>query len=158
MTPQHPDFKGELDWIAGLYAQAVNEELSLSPAKSLRRADPNARDELTAVLNGLVRDLERSCLLTVAVNGRKAGYFLGLVKDCVGEEPRQAGYVNGLYVLPDYRRQGIAQTLLDEGMRWFKGRGLKLVELYIAINNDAARGFWRKNGYLACEEVLIRKI
>lgn len=152
------DFKKHVQWVQELYVLAVTEELSYSPAGAHRRLDPSRSRELAHALESLISDSNRCCLLMAFEGSLPIGYFLGVIKDCVGEDPSRMGYINGLYVLPAARRKKVAQSLLDAGVRWFKSRNLPLVELYVSIQNRAAQGFWRKNGYLPSEEVMFKKI
>jgi aminoglycoside 6'-N-acetyltransferase I len=48
---------------------------------------------------------------------------LSLRSDIKGLEGRRAGYVEGLYVAPDFRNQGVARRLLQACRRWAKQQG-----------------------------------
>ncbi|MFX3635164.1 MAG: N-acetyltransferase family protein [Candidatus Pristimantibacillus sp.] len=60
--------------------------------------------------------------------------------------------LNDLYVIESYRKQGIAQLLLDEAkkyMIWIKAKGL---ELSTALDNTQAKRLYEKNGYIKDDE------
>ena len=48
---------------------------------------------------------------------------------------------------PDYRRQGIAQSLMDRMHSDLEKRGVSLIFLEVAMNNLAAQDLYSDNGY-----------
>ncbi len=150
-----PHWPSDLAWVTSIYYEGMNEEIEQSPASQWRKMDLHRDREVSRFFEELVSREDRSCLLFVEVDQRRVGYFLGMIKDCLAETPAQMGYINGLYLLPSYRKMGLGQKLLNEGHAWFRSYNLQLVELYTACGNAAAKKFWMKNGYLKTEEVLI---
>lgn len=57
-----------------------------------------------------------------------------------------AGVIIKLYVLPAYRKRGIAEKLMDEAMRQMKAAGLKHVQLNVFAGNSAKR-LYEKLGF-----------
>ncbi len=142
------------EWLAQSYCEAVAEEILHSPCRDWRQIDRQRWPEVAAMLESLLRETSRSALFLAAEGENYSGYFLGLVKDCVAETPARVGYVNGLYVVPPHRSRGVGGLLLEAGTSWFREQGLAAVELYVALENDGARRFWRTRGYQVSEEVL----
>jgi ribosomal protein S18 acetylase RimI-like enzyme len=56
------------------------------------------------------------------------------------------GYVNGVYVLPDFRRNQIGSALIATAIKWLNARGCRLVRLYAANGSTA---FYRRLGFEA---------
>jgi ribosomal protein S18 acetylase RimI-like enzyme len=158
IRPDHSSLSQHLEWLTTTYFQAVEEEFSHSPIKAYRSMDHSRAGDIRVMLQSVIRDEGRAYFLLARDGGLNIGYFLGLIKECPGEIPAYVGYVNGLYVTPSQRRQGIAQNLLNQGMNWFKEKNIQIVELYIAVNNQSGRGFWKKNGYESYEEVLFKRL
>ncbi len=52
-----------------------------------------------------------------------------------------------LAVHPDHRRRGLAATLLQEGERHLRARGVVRLTAIVAENDPAAMGFWKAVGY-----------
>jgi len=59
---------------------------------------------------------------------------------------RRRGYIHDVYVRDVYRRQGVGRRLVEEILAWLRRKGVTLVELTVASNNDAVR-FWERLGF-----------
>ncbi|HEX3794660.1 MAG TPA: GNAT family N-acetyltransferase [Acidimicrobiales bacterium] len=63
-----------------------------------------------------------------------------------------------LAVHPDYRRHGLGRSLVAEGERRLRQRGVRRINLYVVEAHPAAMGFWPALGYLLdAEEVRFVK-
>jgi ribosomal protein S18 acetylase RimI-like enzyme len=93
-----------------------------------------------ATLLKLQRDPE---LFLVArdAGGRAVGTVMG------GWDGRRA-YVYRLAVLPERRRQGIADALMDELEERFRRLGALKAKTQILLDNEASRAFFAQRGYL----------
>lgn len=84
-------------------------------------------------------------------NGKIAGYIMcrievGLVDYGLGGLVRK-GHVVSIAVLPQYRRKGVAQALINaalEGMRSYKA---KLCYLEVRVTNDVGIALYKKLGF-----------
>ena len=97
-------------------------------------------DGLEATLLKLTRD---PGLFLVARDG--SGLIVGTVMG--GWDGRRA-YLYHLAVLPERRRQGIADALMDEIEERFRRVGALKAKTQILMDNDASRAFFRHRGYL----------
>ena len=93
-----------------------------------------------ATLLKLTRDPE---LFLVArdADGRIVGTVMG------GWDGRRA-YVYHLAVLPELRRHGIADALMDELEERFRRLGALKAKTQILVENDVSRAFFSRRGYL----------
>lgn len=66
------------------------------------------------------------------------------------------GFVEDMAVAAVYRRLGVAQALFAEVDAWFQQQQVDHVELNIAINNEAARAFWEKQGFRSLVVRMVR--
>ncbi len=73
------------------------------------------------------------------------GAVLGTVMG--GWDGRRA-YVYHLAVLPERRRRGVADLLMDELERRFRAKGALKAKLQILVDNDGSRAFFAQRGYL----------
>lgn len=58
-----------------------------------------------------------------------------------------AGHVGHLYVLPEFRKQGVAHLLVDDVMNWFTERNVTSVQLQVLCDNQKASRFWESYGF-----------
>lgn len=56
-------------------------------------------------------------------------------------------YVDGLYVVPERRREGIAGRLLDRMTAWGRKRDCEHASLSVHVDNDAALSFYEDHGF-----------
>ncbi len=155
---ESPLWHDDMHWLTDAYCQAIGEELTYSQTILARSVDLTKKQDVYQMMVGLNPRLDQTCLFIAMTADVRIGYFLGMIKPCLAEIPDRIGYINGVYVLPEWRGRGIGQSLLNEGMKWFRRQGLKGVELYAVNHNERAKKFWRKNGYQSVEEVMICSI
>lgn len=61
-------------------------------------------------------------------------------------EHRFRGYIHDVYVREAYRRRGVGRRMVEEILDWLRDRGVTMVELTVAANNDAT-AFWERLGF-----------
>ncbi|WP_336038182.1 GNAT family N-acetyltransferase [Halobacterium yunchengense] len=84
----------------------------------------------------------------VAYDPGPVGFVSGGVADSPALYSRgQRCYVDGLYVVGDRRREGVAGRLLEELSAWGRDRGAEYVSLSVHVDNDAANAFYRSQGF-----------
>ena len=117
---------------AGDY-DAVLELMQNTPGISLRDADSRAATE-----RYLARNPERSFVAEAE----------GRVIACVmcGHDGRR-GYLQHLLVLPDYRRQGIAQALVERCLSELEQLGIYKCHLDVLKTNTHAAEYWQGQGW-----------
>lgn len=157
LNPSNKNYSDCLDWISEQYIRAIEEESHFTAGVS-RKVDPNGKWQVKQALSQILSAPHQAFMLLASHAEIKVGYFLGLIKYCVAEIPSQIAYVNGLYVIPEYRKQQIATQLVLSGYEEFRKMNLSVVELYITTKNEAAKAFWKKLGYQRTEEVFINSI
>ena len=158
LLPDFPQVREYLSWMAQGYIFALTEEMKNSSLRHVRRVEPDRVNEIYSLLSQLVQVPDKACLLIAHNQSELMGYFLGFLKDCLAETPAQIGYVNGLYVLPPFRRQQVAQQLIENGLEWFRSKNISLIELYITQGNQTATELWKKNGFFATDTVFMKTI
>ena len=92
-------------------------------------------------------NLSSSFIVALGEDGTVLGYAgLSVVLD--------EGYINNVAVREAYRRQGIADRLLDVFLRFAQAQGLAFLTLEVRESNQAAIRLYLKNGF---EQVGRRK-
>ncbi len=71
---------------------------------------------------------------------------------------RARGQIEHLVVRPEARRQGLGRDLALRALDWLREAGVSRVELEVATDNPAGRGFWAALGFEAVAEVLERTL
>ncbi len=81
-----------------------------------------------------------------------------LVGSVVAYPNEEAGWgiVDDVFVLPEWRRRGIAKRLVGEGIRYLRERGVEEVRLDVVQSNEPAISLYRSMGYeTISEEVML---
>jgi ribosomal protein S18 acetylase RimI-like enzyme len=65
---------------------------------------------------------------------------------------RVAGKTEMVFVVPEWRRRGIARYLLKESLLYLRERGLAFAELEMDSENEPARALYRSLGYHVCQD------
>lgn len=117
---------------AGDY-DAVLELMQNTPGISLRDADSREATE---------RYLARNPQMSFVAEAQ------GRVIACVmcGHDGRR-GYLQHLQVLPDYRRQGIAQALVERCLNALEQLGIHKCHLDVFKTNTHAAAYWQGQGW-----------
>lgn len=107
----------------------------------------NLDDSKEGISRFLKRNPETSF---VAEDGEKiAGIVLA------GQDGRR-GYIYHMSVAEDYRRRGIAASLLEHSLEALKAEGINKVALLVFNRNEVGNAFWEKQGFTVREDVAYR--
>lgn len=96
-----------------------------------------------AVLQHIVADE----LLVAREDGELAGFVMFTTESGQYEQDVQRGIVQNLYVVSEYRRQGIGTALLTAAEEHLAECDVGSVALNVLAQNDDARRFYRRHGY-----------
>ncbi|MEV0471128.1 GNAT family N-acetyltransferase, partial [Streptomyces prunicolor] len=61
---------------------------------------------------------------------------------------RKQGHVVGVFVRPEVRGIGLTEVLFDAALEWAWGRGVERVRLIVHEDNERARRFYGKVGFV----------
>jgi GNAT superfamily N-acetyltransferase len=61
----------------------------------------------------------------------------------------EVGWIEELFVRPEYRKKGLGRRLLDQALEWATGRGLRGVDLEVGEGHEleAAQRLYKKSGF-----------
>ena len=96
-----------------------------------------------------------------ASNGRAVGFVeVSVRSDYVnGTESSPAGFLEGVYVVPDFRGGGIARALILEAGTWVKAAGCHEIASDTSIDNHGSRAMHCALGFTETERVIyFRKV
>jgi GNAT superfamily N-acetyltransferase len=68
------------------------------------------------------------------------------------------GWIEDCYVESQFRRQGIGDALVGQGVAWLRGRGANRIELATFAANGTGRDFWEKQGFSAYRLLMSKGI
>ncbi|ERL64540.1 AacA7 [Schleiferilactobacillus shenzhenensis LY-73] len=86
----------------------------------------------------------------LAMDGQKAVGFceVTLRRDYVeGSDTSPTGYLEGIYVLPDYRRQGIGTELVNAAAHWLRTQRVSAMGSDVALDNTVSQAFHEALGF-----------
>ena len=88
-----------------------------------------------------------SCLFVAEEGGKVVGFLAGELREgSPAFEPKTWAVVEDVYVLPDYRSQGIGSLLFEEFQNWANEKDTDGISLQVAIKNVRARKFYENLG------------
>ncbi len=119
--------------------QAIVHMMRDTPGISLRDADSRESTE---------RYLQRNPGLSFVAeaNGTMCGCIMS------GHDGRR-GYLQHLLVLPDYRRQGIANALVERCVSSLEAQGIHKSHLDVFKSNTAAARYWQRQGWKLRDDI-----
>ena len=133
----------DLERLSALWMAMMEEQAELDLRFALA---PGARKRWIAYVRGELRRGSALCLVAEE-NGIPVGYLLATVHDHPAlYAPEPYGFISDCYVVRRLRRQGVGRRLVEQAQEWFRKRGLRVFQLYIAEANLAAISFWEAIG------------
>ena len=105
-----------------------------------------------------IANIEKHCFSTpwtkeqIISSNDSTVFFLAKIEEkCVGYGGMYTvlseGYVTNIGVLPEYRKKGIGQRLLDKLLDYSKENKLSFLSLEVRVSNSAAIFLYEKNGF-----------
>lgn len=87
-------------------------------------------------------------------NGEVIAHILATIQNYPPAfEIRRYGLVNDLAVSSAYRRIGIGQHLFAIVKEWFVKKGIRRIEIEVAITNEVSTSFWGKMDFRPYKEI-----
>ncbi len=98
---------------------------------------------------GIEKTLGRfSQIYVAAMSEQVIGFAWGSLKmlpEYVGGHV--VGHINAIYVLPEFKQQGIGRELIGRLEEWFRSRKARSFELHVFHQNDPGLAFWESLDY-----------
>jgi aminoglycoside 6'-N-acetyltransferase I len=111
--------------------------------------DESSDEEHLAEMHGIFEHTETQLVLVVELsNGKLIGFLEAsirpFVEDCHSDH---VGYLEGWFVLPEYRQHGIGRILVQTAENWARLRGCEEMASDSEIGNDLSLTAHLKLGY-----------
>lgn len=71
-----------------------------------------------------------------------------------GCETSPVGYLEGIYVEPEYRGKGLAAQILEKGQQWSRSKGCSEFASDCELDNRESLRFHRKNGFEEANRII----
>ena len=134
----------DIDQVEKLYREMYKEQKSLGMVMDLQE-------------NGMVSLLAAQLksrlhlLKVIDCNGTIKGFasagIIKLQKKYYIKGQNFIGFINDIYIVPEYRQDGLASKLLSVVEKDLTELDVHYVELHVLEKNPAGRQFWEKTGY-----------
>ncbi|MFQ5950716.1 MAG: GNAT family N-acetyltransferase [Candidatus Geothermarchaeales archaeon] len=133
----------EVDAIADLALRLKRLNGEFDPMFQVRE---DAEEQLREYLSQAIHDPER--IVLVAVVGRKV---VGMVKadlvDRLFYVPKIKGEIVEFYVLPEFRRKGLGEELMEQTFKRLNKEGADIIAAEFPALNQIAVTFYKKQGF-----------
>ncbi len=91
---------------------------------------------------------QASVALVAEAGEDHVGYLVGHLEEAQPIfEHRRHGIITDIFVLPDFRRKGVAGRLLEEAERFFKEQDVEHLRINVVVKNAPSRTFCEKLGF-----------
>lgn len=141
--------EADLPQVTELWRQLVQHHVACDDR--ITAVAPGGAERWQSRLRGLLSD--QTCRLYVAdagLGGALVGFASGFLQYAPQVfEPQLSGLVADIFVVPQWRRRGVARRLLSALTAWFAGENVDHIELSVVDRNESATGFWKDVGALS---------
>lgn len=149
LTPQHPCWREMLPMFDGLYEYLERFNLMIKPK-------PNGAELWLKSLENVVG--KTSIIIGAVDDGKLAGYFhAGLKILPIYLEGGYIGIMFSMFVLPEYRKQNVAEDMYEKAYQWLIAHNVSSIETQPMANNNRIIEYWTNKGFEK-EIVQIRKM
>lgn len=145
-----------IDILSGVSVfQAAPEDADTVAGLALLLWPDNSLPELVSDFNELFLS-ERAAVFLIVCNGEPAGFGQCQLRyDYVeGTQTSPVGYLEGIFVKPEYRRRGYARRLLSACEQWAKSMGCREFASDCELDNEDSLRFHLKTGFLEANRII----
>ena len=115
-------------------------------------------DELADMFKGQIEDADYRCLVAESSEAKLVGFAGGEARLLGGAfEQKRTLHISAVYVLPEFRSRGIAESLLKALLAW--GREVECAEAELNILRDnPVYPLYEKLGFMEFQRQLLRRL
>ena len=135
--------------------KAKKEDAKIVAELAIRMWNHHTIEELTADFEEIIEKEDAAVLLMTAGKTPMGFAQCQLRHDYVeGTESSPVGYLEGIYIADDYRRQGCARKLLEKCQIWAKEQGCTEFASDCEISNEVSYQFHLKMGFIEANRII----
>ncbi|HEX3799100.1 MAG TPA: GNAT family N-acetyltransferase [Verrucomicrobiae bacterium] len=132
--------------ISLLKPEQIDAAVALFCAQLSEHHLPNNAVEIRAVVKQLIADETRGFVLVVSSGGMLVGIALGCSYLGV-EHGGESGWLEELFVTPEWRGQGLGSKLIEEVIRLARARGWRALDLEVTEDHQRVASLYRRHGF-----------
>jgi aminoglycoside 6'-N-acetyltransferase I len=145
-----------------LFTTAAKNDLSDWLAMALALWPYESKEDMESLFHTLYTSDNDEILIAKTDEGIAVGFAnISIRKDYVeGSNSSPVGYLEGIYVRPEFRKQGIAKRFIELAEDWSHKRGCTELGSDTEIENTESRNFHRHIGFTGESHIVhfIKKI
>lgn len=128
--------------------KAISEDAAIVADFAIQMWKSHTMEELTQEFIDYINK-DSSVVFLAVLDSQAVGFAqCGLRYDYVeGTSSSPVGYLEGIFVIEEYRKRGIAKELTEACQNWTKEQGCKEFASDCELNNDASLKFHLKMGF-----------
>lgn len=109
----------------------------------------SSEDDLNKSFKDIFASPKEISFVSQSETGELTGFAIISVRSefVEGATSSPAGYLEGIFVYPGYRKQEVGRHLVELGEKWCKGKGCKQMGSDTAITNTDSTEFHNKLGF-----------
>lgn len=140
-----------MEYIEEINKDNFNEWLSMALALWPDNGKNELKDEFQKILSST-----KEQAFIYKLDNEYIGFInLSIRTDYVeGSNSSPVGFVEGIYVKPEYRNRGIAKKLIIKGEEWAKSKGCTQIGSDIEMDNDISYKFHQKVGFNEANRII----
>ncbi len=97
-------------------------------------------------------------LLVAEENKTITGYLYGFIQDSDATSNHKIAQLDALYVLENYRHQGIAKELIHNFKNWVLNNNISKIEVNVCSQNYQAKNLYIKEDFITTKETMTLEI
>ena len=135
--------------------QATPQDAETLAGLALLLWEEHSAAELTAEFSNLLKPKEAACFLAIE-DGEAVGFAqCQLRRDYVeGTKTSPVGYLEGIFMKPEFRHRGQAKRLLAACEHWAAGQGCREFASDCALSNDDSLRFHLQMGFAEVNRII----
>ncbi len=137
------------------YKQATPDDISPVSKLAILLYDEHTFDEIYAECVELLKS-ENDAFFVAYDGNLEVGFSQASIRhDYVeGTHSSPVGYLEGIYVLPEYRLNGIANGLVAQAQSWAQSRGCREFASDTQLHNESSITFHKAIGFEEAERIV----
>ena len=134
-----------------LRLKRLNEEFD-----PLLKVSNAARENIRQYIEEAI-DSQRNVLIVAEQAGKIIGALKADIVDRIFYEPPKEGIIRELYVMPEHRRKGLGQRMIEQAIKQLRERGAGLITAEFPAQHKIAVAFYEQLGFRPITSIYARE-